>query len=226
MDLAAHANDPRVLLATTRPPVRLFFESLGLRLELVVVDHDWAPLDPEHAARADLAIVDVAPDAWAATELCRELRVHRADLPIVALICCPQAVTPWNLRGLLAAGVTSLLDLGEREDDARRAILSAARGDAVLRLHVARGGGLLHEVFGGRPTQSETRVRLLELVARGLSDQEIGRRMHLSPHTIKHHIEQLRRELGMRNRTELAAWAGRHGFYVPEELAARAVPHE
>src|SRR5438552_856135 len=56
----------------------------------------------------------------------------------------------------------------------------------------------------------------LELVARGLSDREIGAVLHLSPHTIKHHVEHLRAEVGARNRTELAAWAGRHGFYRPE----------
>jgi len=31
---------------------------------------------------------------------------------------------------------------------------------------------------------------------------------------VKHRIEQLRNELGVRNRTELAAWAGRNGFYA------------
>ena len=53
-------------------------------------------------------------------------------------------------------------------------------------------------------------------MAAGLPDHEIGRRLHLSPHTVKHHIEQLRGELGARNRIELAAWAGRHGFYRPQ----------
>jgi len=35
----------------------------------------------------------------------------------------------------------------------------------------------------------------------------------LSRHTVHHHVERLCRELGTRNRTELAAWAGRNGLY-------------
>jgi hypothetical protein len=49
--------------------------------------------------------------------------------------------------------------------------------------------------------------------------------LHLSPHTVKHHIDQVRRELRVRNRTELAAWAGRNGFYVRgDESRAPLVP--
>jgi DNA-binding NarL/FixJ family response regulator len=36
---------------------------------------------------------------------------------------------------------------------------------------------------------------------------------------VKHHVDQLRRDVGVRNRTELAAWAGRNGFYVGEPAA-------
>ena len=53
------------------------------------------------------------------------------------------------------------------------------------------------------------------LVAQGLSDREIGARLHLSRHTVHHKIERLRGDLGLRNRTELAAWAGRQGLYPP-----------
>ncbi len=57
------------------------------------------------------------------------------------------------------------------------------------------------------------REALLELVARGFTDSEIGRTLHLSPHTVKHQLESRAPPSGARNRTELAAWAGRHGFY-------------
>ena len=69
-------------------------------------------------------------------------------------------------------------------------------------------------VFAGRPERRELQLQLLELVALGLPDHEIGRRLHLSPHTVKHQIEDLRTALRVRNRTELAAWAGKNGFYA------------
>ena len=57
-----------------------------------------------------------------------------------------------------------------------------------------------------------------------LSDHEIGASLHLSPHTVKHHVDTLRAEVGARNRIELAAWAGKNGFYELPEPAKHTVP--
>jgi DNA-binding NarL/FixJ family response regulator len=44
-------------------------------------------------------------------------------------------------------------------------------------------------------------------VARGLTNAEIARDMHLSLSTVKAHIASLMTKLGVRNRVEIAAWA-------------------
>jgi DNA-binding NarL/FixJ family response regulator len=207
-----------LLLATSRPAVRSFFESLGFRVGVVAVAPESAREDPEHVARATAAVIDAALDPASAIALAQELRAQQPGLPIAAVICCPHAITPWNLRALLSAGVSGVIDLRARAEDARRALQGIARGESVLQLQLGRGGrSLLDDVFSGRGARSEAQLRLLELVARGLPDREIGERLHLSPHTVKHHIDQLRHDVGVRNRTELAAWAGRHGFYASDE---------
>ena len=58
---------------------------------------------------------------------------------------------------------------------------------------------------------------------KGLSDREIASRLHRSPHTIKHYVERLREAVGARNRIELAAWAGRHGFDQPSSSSVADV---
>jgi DNA-binding NarL/FixJ family response regulator len=202
-------SDLHVLLATIRPAVRSFFETLDVRVAPIAGD---AP--PETAAGGDVAVVDVALDPLGATDLCRRLHEQLPKLPIVALVCCPQALAPWNLRGLFAVGVSSVIDLRANRDDTRIALLSAARGETVLQVQLSRGGAaLLQDVFSVRPARRQLQFHLLELVALGLPDHEIGRRLHLSPHTVKHSIESLWTAVGVRNRTELAAWAGRNGFY-------------
>src|SRR5437764_9740618 len=114
-------SELRVLLATGRPAVRAFFESLGLRVGTMAVAA--APVDASHA---DVAVVDAALDPVAAIELCRRLHADQPELPIVALACCPQALAPSTLRALLAAGASSVIDLRARADETRRAVLSAA----------------------------------------------------------------------------------------------------
>lgn len=64
---------------------------------------------------------------------------------------------------------------------------------------------------------SRREVTLVALVARGLSNNEIARLMHLSSHTIKHSVERLSQKLGVRNRVELAAWAGSNRHYRPTD---------
>jgi len=201
--------DLHVLLATARPAVLAFFETLDVRVAPISAD-----AAPEVTPDGDVVVVDVALDPVGATELCRRLHEQRPELPIVALVCCPQALAPWNLRELFAVGVSSVIDLRADRDNTRIALLSAARGETVLQVQLSRGGGaLLQDVFSVRPARREVQFRLLELVALGLPDHEIGRRLHLSPHTVKHSIETLRAAVGVRNRMELAAWAGRNGFY-------------
>jgi two-component system response regulator DevR len=204
-----NGSELRVLLATGRPAVRTFFESLGFRVGTIAV-----AAAPENGMRADVVVVDAALDPVAAIDFCLAAHADRPELPIVALVCCPRALAPWTLRSLLAAGVSSVLDLRGRGDETRRALLSAAGGETVLHVHLSRGGSaLLSDVFSARPARRELQLSLLELVALGLPDREIGQRLHVSPHTVKHSIEQLRSAVGVRNRTELAAWAGRNGFY-------------
>jgi DNA-binding NarL/FixJ family response regulator len=215
-----------VLLSSSRPAVGTYLQSLRTHLPGLVVRPlaDGVGEAAEH--ERTLAVLDVALDPGAGAETCRELRERLPNLPIAVLLCCPQAVDPWQLQSLFAAGVGSVLDLQARPEEAARLLESAARGSAVIHLHIRRSHRtLLRDLFIDQAARGGARMRLLELVARGLPDREIGQILHLSPHTVKHHIEALRAELGVRNRTELAAWAGRHGFYSEEgEQGAQTVP--
>ena len=145
-------------------------------------------------------------------------------LPLAALLCCPHSVTPWQLRALIATGVSNLLDLYATPEEVLRVLQGVARGDVVLHVQLTNTNGhgaVLEDITAGKEMNGETgsgrmstrtSAQILELLVHGLSDQEIGRQLHLSPHTVKHHIDRLRGELGARNRIELAAWAGRQGF--------------
>ena len=210
--LATHVH---VLLATARPAVATFFASIA-HVERLAVGADVSA-HAQAAPMADAAVVDAAIDPAAALAACEELHRARRDLPVAALVCCPHSVTPWTLRTLFGAGVTSMLDLQAGADEMARALETIAGGGSVVHLHLKRGDrAMLRDALSGRTPRSDLQLRLLELITLGLPDREIGRRVHLSPHTVKHHVEQLRSAVGARNRTELAAWAGRHGFYAPD----------
>lgn len=55
------------------------------------------------------------------------------------------------------------------------------------------------------------------LVALGLSNREIGRRLVISERTAASHVEHILNKLGFNSRTQIAAWAVGHGLQTPEQ---------
>ena len=66
---------------------------------------------------------------------------------------------------------------------------------------------------GGLPAGLSPReAQILELVARGLSNREIGEELSISEHTAANHIRSILRKTDCANRTEAASYAHRHGL--------------
>jgi DNA-binding NarL/FixJ family response regulator len=98
----------------------------------------------------------------------------------------------------------------------REAIHAAARGDALIDPNVTLR---LIDAFAGAapapkpPTSplTDREEQVLESVARGLGNTEIGGELHISLSTVKTHIASIMSKIGARNRVELAIWASRRG---------------
>ena len=54
--------------------------------------------------------------------------------------------------------------------------------------------------------------QILDLVAKGLSNREIGEALSISEHTAANHIRAILRKTNCANRTEAASYAHRHGL--------------
>jgi DNA-binding NarL/FixJ family response regulator len=207
-------TDFRILVATGRPGVGDFFTAMSHRgspsVSTTVVDLNPATLTKASRAlsTASVAVVDVAVHRAEALDLCAELLARRRDLPIGALFCCPHAVAPMQLRALLAAGLSSFLDLQLSADQSLTALRAVARGEDVVCLQLTSEARkvLFNGNGNGEELGAEERA-LLRLLELGMTDHEIGGQLCLSHHTIKHRIERLRRRANARNRVQLAAWA-------------------
>jgi DNA-binding NarL/FixJ family response regulator len=80
------------------------------------------------------------------------------------------------------------------------AIRAAARGETVLTAAVA--GRLLRRVRGPQPEELSAReTEVLALVAHGLTNAEIGRRLFISEATVKTHLVRASAKLGVSGRT-------------------------
>jgi DNA-binding CsgD family transcriptional regulator len=59
-------------------------------------------------------------------------------------------------------------------------------------------------------TQRELEV--LRLVASGRTNRELGRQLWVTTQTVKFHLSNIYRKLGVANRAEAAQWAQAHGL--------------
>jgi DNA-binding NarL/FixJ family response regulator len=99
-------------------------------------------------------------------------------------------------------------DLAAHEQDGAAALARACR-DLLRRAGVPtrrRGTAAVPPALRSRGvTGRETEV--LGLVAQGLSNAEVARRLHLSPRTVETHVTNLLAKTGATGRRELGAWA-------------------
>ena len=63
-------------------------------------------------------------------------------------------------------------------------------------------------------------LEILQLVAEGHSNAAMGRKLWVTEQTVKFHLSNIYRKLGVRNRTAAARWASLHGVLPASEAEA------
>ncbi|UNZ16578.1 response regulator [Streptomyces sp. 891-h] len=130
------------------------------------------------------------------------------------------------IYGALRAGVTGFLVKDTEPEELVQAVRVAARGDALISPSVTRR--LIAEFARrGRAPEGSPRLNALtererevmELVASGLSNDEIAGRLVLSPATAKTHVSRIMSKLDVRDRSQLVVMAYESGMVSPGWLA-------
>ncbi len=65
---------------------------------------------------------------------------------------------------------------------------------------------------------SARELDVLKLIAKGFSNDEIARTLFISPHTVKNHVSNICRKMGMDDRTQVAITALRLGLVPLEKI--------
>jgi len=165
------------------------------------------PADAEHV---DVVVFDYAKGLEAPAPVGRSARGMRARLIV------SDRDGAWEVRRALEAGVQGYLTRESSQQQLLDAVRSLARGTRYVSERVA--GRLADSLAEAPPTEREQDV--LYLLADGLSNKEIGRRLNLSSGTVKAHLRNLFCKLDATSRTAAVAKARGRGFL--EESEGRA----
>lgn len=71
---------------------------------------------------------------------------------------------------------------------------------------------------------SRREIEVAKLVAGGMTNREVGERLFISDRTAEGHLEKIRNKLGVRSRTEVAAWVAEQGLMEKKEGAQARAP--
>ena len=136
--------------------------------------------------------------------------VVRDDLPTRVLLLSATE-DPATVYEALAAGAAGYLTKESDRDEIVAAVITCAKGQGYVPTHIA--GGLANEVRhrsrGEATLLSPREGEIIKLIADGLSVPDIAAKLHLSPTTVRTHVQNLYGKLGVSDRAAAVAEAMR-----------------
>jgi two-component system response regulator DegU len=152
----------------------------------------------------DLVLLDISMPEMDGLTCLDLIRKRHPETTVVILSGNDETET---IRSALARGAKSFVGKQIDPRDLPSALRLAAQG-AVFQALEAEPASTQTEAKTAGLTPSEQRV--LEALARGLSNKEIAKELWLTPQTVKFHLTNIYRRLGVANRTEAVRHAYQH----------------
>jgi DNA-binding NarL/FixJ family response regulator len=214
----------RVVLADDQTLVLEGFAAiLGAEDDIVVValaSNGVEAIEAVRTQKPDVAVLDVRMPELDGIEATRRITTEPGAPRVIIL-------TTFDLDShvydAIHAGASGFLLKDAPRGRLAQAVRDAAAGETLIDPVVTRR---LVERFARRPPPgpempvalkalSEREVGVLREIAAGLSNEEIAKRLYLSPATVKTHVASILRKLGARDRVQLVVRAYETGLVEP-----------
>lgn len=164
------------------------------------------------ATKPDVAVLDVRLPDGSGVEVCREVR---SEQPSIACLMLTSFSDDDALFEAIMAGASGYVLKQIRGNDLVTAIRRVARGESLLDPSVT--AKVLHRLR--HPSEEDERLakltpqerRILDLIAEGATNRQIGNELHLAEKTVKNYVSNMLMKLGMSRRTEAAVFAVKAG---------------
>ena len=161
------------------------------------------------ALKPDVAILDARLPDGSGIEVCREIR---SALPSVRAIILTSYDDDEALFAAIMAGAAGYVLKQVSGNDLLEAVRHVAEGGSLLDPQVTER--VMERLREGAPSEPEELRRLtpqerriLELVAEGLTNRQIGERLFLAEKTVKNYMSTVLAKLGLESRTQAAVLA-------------------
>lgn len=159
----------------------------------------------------DIVLMDLSMPDLDGIDATRAVLAARPDTKVLVLTSFSENA---RILAALEAGAIGYLLKDTEPDHITKAVRDAAAGGVPLSPQAARA--LLPSNRGNAATGADALTprerEVLALVALGLPNKTIARRLSISEKTVKAHLTRVFTVLGVSDRTSAALWAQRHGI--------------
>ncbi|MBM4364143.1 MAG: response regulator transcription factor [Deltaproteobacteria bacterium] len=204
----------RVMLCDDHEVVREGIRSLIARQPNMAVVGEASSvaeaIDTAAKARPDVIVMDVRLPDGSGVEACRTIREARPEARVIMLTSYADDEA---LFASIVAGASGYLLKQTRGQAVADAITAVASGRSLLDADVT--GKVLERLRKGKDEDpalaslTEQERKVLEQLAEGKTNREIGEVLFLSEKTVKNYVSRILDKLGLSRRAEAAAYMAR-----------------
>ena len=199
----------RVMLVDDHPAFRKGLAALiESERDLTVVaeaENGKQALETFREARPDVVLMDLRLPGMGGVEATIAIRKEFPDARIIVLTTFD---TDEDIYRAIQSGAQSYLLKDTSEDQLAETIRAVHAGNPLLPAKVAERLAARRQ----RPDLSEREMEVLQMLLKGCSNKEIGSALFISEDTVKAHLKTLFVKLDVKDRTEAAISAIRHGI--------------
>jgi NarL family two-component system response regulator LiaR len=201
---------PDVLLVDPRPLLRRAIENL-------LQERAFRVVASEASGQRALTVLDERPDVLVLTSLhladmdgVAFLRQLRGQFPntVVVVLASPEMEVDVDVA--LGEGAAVVVDESAEPDDLVTALRQALRRSIFFHGGGGENRGIQPDVLTRRE------LEVLRLAAEGLSNAQIAQQLWLAEPTVKFHLSNVYKKLGVPNRTGATRYAQQHGLIGDE----------
>ena len=123
-----------------------------------------------------------------------------------------------HVEAAFAAGASAYVLKSANPDDLRSAIRQAFEPSLFLASDFMHGAPEPAEKGPVDAGLTRREVEILQLVAEGYSNAQLAKMLWVTEQTVKFHLSNIYRKLGVANRTEASRWAQLNGLLTTDQL--------
>ncbi len=170
----------------------------------------------------DVIIVDIQLPGMNGIDLIKKIK---ASYPQIEAITLTVFDDEQFARQAIRAGAIGYVIKDAAKDELVTAVIAAARGESLISTSVARKliaditepGGRRKKKMEGFEGLSQREVDVIKLMARGYNNRQIADLLFISEHTVKVHIRNIFRKIGVADRTNAVLWAIENGVVLKDK---------